>query len=126
MLRSFPSAATIGALSELLARDGIGQDVPVHGMLCFVEGDWPLLGGSLTVEGLDVRWPKKARRIITAPGTLSDDRLRELHRILASEFPPALKAVMTRTSKRDLTATRGHLARGLEARPTVLLHARVN
>ena len=79
----------VDRVSELLARDGIGQDVPVRGMLCFVEGDWPLLGGSFTVGGLDVLWPKKARKIITAPGTLGDDRLRVLHRHLAAEFPPA-------------------------------------
>jgi len=79
----------VDRVSELLARDGIGQDVPVRGMLCFVEGDWPLLGGSFTVGGLDVLWPKKARKIIAAPGTLGDDRLRVLHRHLAAEFPPA-------------------------------------
>ena len=79
----------VDRVSELLARDGIGQDVPVRGMLCFVEGDWPVLGGSFTIGGLDVLWPKKARKIITAPGALSDDRLRVLHRHLAAEFPPA-------------------------------------
>ena len=79
----------VDRVSELLARDGIGQDVPVRGMLCFVEGDWPLVGGSFTVGGLDVLWPKKARKIIAAPGTLGDDRLRVLHRHLATEFPPA-------------------------------------
>jgi len=79
----------VDRVSELLARDGIGKDVPVRGMLCFVEGDWPLVGGSFTVGGLDVLWPKKARKIITAPGALGDDRLRVLHRLLAAEFPPA-------------------------------------
>ncbi len=74
---------------ELLARDGIGQDVPVHGMLCFVEGDWPLVGGSFRIRGVDVLWPRKARKVIAAPGPLRPDRLRELHRHLAAEFPPA-------------------------------------
>ena len=79
----------VDRVREVLTRDGIGQDVPVHGMLCFVEGDWPVLGGSFTIGGLDVLWPKKARKIITAPGPLGDDRLRVLHRHLAGEFPPA-------------------------------------
>jgi hypothetical protein len=79
----------VDRVRELLARDGIGQDVFVRGMLCFVEGDWPVLGGSFTVGGLDVLWPKKARKIISAPGALGDHRLRELHRCLAIEFPPA-------------------------------------
>ena len=79
----------VDRVNELLTRDGIGQDVPVRGMLCFVEGDWPLLGGSFTIGGLDVLWPKKARKIITASGALGDDRLRVLHRHLAAEFLPA-------------------------------------
>lgn len=79
----------VDRVSELLARDGIGQDVPVRGMLVFIEGDWPVIGGSFTVGGLNVLWPKKARKIITAPGPLGDDRLHVLHRHLAAEFPPA-------------------------------------
>ena len=79
----------VDRVNELLTRDSIGRDVPVRGMLCFVEGDWPLLGGSFTIGGLDVLWPKKARKIITASGALGDDRLRVLHRHLAAEFPPA-------------------------------------
>ena len=79
----------VDRVSELLARDGIGEGVPVRGMLCFVEGDWPVLGGSFTIGGLDVLWPKKARKTITAPGALGDDRLRVLRRHLAAEFPPA-------------------------------------
>jgi len=79
----------VSRVREPLARDSIGQDVPVHGMLCFVEGDWPLVGGSFTIRGVDVLWPKKARKTIAAPGPLRADRLRELHRHLAAEFPPA-------------------------------------
>ena len=79
----------VDPVSELLAQDRIGQDVPVRRMLCFVEGDWPVLGGSFTIGGLDVLWPKKARKIITAPGALGNDRFGVLHRHLAAEFPPA-------------------------------------
>ncbi|RKR73479.1 nuclease-related domain-containing protein [Frondihabitans australicus] len=37
----------------------VGDQVPVRGMLCFVEADWPLFGGSFAVRGVDVVWPKK-------------------------------------------------------------------
>jgi hypothetical protein len=76
----------VDRVSELLARYGIGQDVPVRAMLCSVEGDWRVLGGSFT---MDVSWSKKARKIITAPGAVGDDRLRVLPRYLAAELPPA-------------------------------------
>ena len=31
--------------------------VPVRGVLCFVDADWPLFGGSFIVRGVDVVWP---------------------------------------------------------------------
>lgn len=59
------------------------------GMLCFVEGDWPLIGGAFTVEGLHVLWPKAAVKLLTGPGLVNDPQIRALHRSLAATFPPA-------------------------------------
>jgi hypothetical protein len=64
-------------------------DVPVHGMLCFVEADWPLFGGSFPTGGIDVLWPAKATENITVDGPLSGDQVVALHRHLADTFPPA-------------------------------------
>ena len=66
-----------------------GPTVPVRGMLCFVNGNWPLIGGSFTIEDLDVLWPRKAEEIITQPGPFTDDEVRHLHQRLATAFPPA-------------------------------------
>ena len=79
----------VDKVRELLTRIGVNQDVPVHGMLCFVEGDWPLLGGSFSVGGFEVLWPKKVRKIITAAGPIDDEHLQKIHRALAAGFPPA-------------------------------------
>jgi len=38
---------------------------------------------------LDVLWPKKAGKIITAPGALGDEWLHVLHGHLAAGVPPA-------------------------------------
>ena len=35
-------------------------------MLCFVEADWPLMGGDFTIAGVSVLWPKKAASHIWA------------------------------------------------------------
>lgn len=77
-----------------LVRAALGQAdippaVPTHGILCFVDGDWPLIGGSFTVEGLEVLWPGKAQDVITRPGPLTDEQVRALHRVLAKAFPIA-------------------------------------
>ena len=71
-----------------LARSGAGE-VPVHGMLCFVEADWPLLGGSFTILGVDVLWPKKAAETLSRSGPLDDGQIDRLVRRLAASFPPA-------------------------------------
>lgn len=63
-------------------------DVPVLGALCFVEADWPLLGGSFTVCGVEVLWPKKiAARVSAAPtGTVDVERT---WATLTAAFPAA-------------------------------------
>jgi len=64
-------------------------DVPIHGMLCFVEAAWPLIGGSFTTAGIDVLWPKKVTEKITAGGSVTNELAAALHRHLANVFPPA-------------------------------------
>ena len=75
-------------VSAALARSGAG-DVPVHGMLCFVEAAWPLFGGSFTISGVDVLRPKRAAETLTRSGPLGDEQTENLARTLAASFPSA-------------------------------------
>ncbi len=63
--------------------------IPVKGMLCFVEADWPLIGGDFTIAGLRVLWPKKAASYIVQPGSVDAATAEHIHRTLASSFPSA-------------------------------------
>lgn len=72
-----------------LDQDALGASTPVHGMLCFVDGDWPLIGGSFTIEELHVLWPRKAQEHLTRAGPLTRDQIQTLHASLATAFPPA-------------------------------------
>lgn len=63
--------------------------IPVAGMLCFVEADWPLLGGDFTIDGVRVLWPKKAASFILQLGTVDAPITRHIHRTLARAFPSA-------------------------------------
>ncbi|MBC7595298.1 MAG: NERD domain-containing protein [Kineosporiaceae bacterium] len=63
--------------------------VPVGGMLCFVEADWPLIGGDFTIAGLNVLWPKKVASHIIKPGAVDIDTVKRVYQALASSFPPA-------------------------------------
>lgn len=39
-------------------REAVGE-VPITGVLCFVDADWSLFAESFTVNGVQVMWPKK-------------------------------------------------------------------
>ncbi len=64
-------------------------DVPVHGTLCFIEADWPLIGGSFVIADVAVVWPKKLAEGLTAPGAMSEAEVETTHRTLARAFPAA-------------------------------------
>jgi len=78
----------IELVRSALARADLA-DVPVRGMLCFVEADWPLIGGSFTIADVYVLWPKKASEHLLKPGPLDDALMQRAHRHLAATFPPA-------------------------------------
>lgn len=80
-------------LRPLLVRSALGAaglaDVPVHGALCFVEADWPLIGGSFVIADVAVLWPKKLAERLVAAGPLTADDVEAAHRALGPAFPPA-------------------------------------
>lgn len=67
----------------------LGEDVPVQGVLCFVEADWPLIGGAFVTRGVQALWPRKLYPQLALDGPLGDDRIAEVHRTLARGLPPA-------------------------------------
>ncbi|EYR65283.1 hypothetical protein N866_00475 [Actinotalea ferrariae CF5-4] len=64
-------------------------DVPVLGALCFIESDWPLIGGSFVIADVAVLWPKKLAERLVAPGAMSEAEVEAVHRALAQAFPAA-------------------------------------
>lgn len=70
-------------------RDAGWEEIPVHGMLCFIGADWPLIGGAFVIDGVRVVWPKKAVEILLRPGPLTDQTARLVHGLLAATFVPA-------------------------------------
>lgn len=66
----------------------LGDAARVQGILCFVEADWPLIGGDFSVRGVRVVWPRRlAKELLkTEPPTLDVDAV---SRMLAARFPHA-------------------------------------
>ena len=78
-----------GVLKQVdVVRSIVGDEVPVTGVLCFIESDWPLIGGAFTTRGDEILWPKKLYPRLTAGGALESD-VPELHRSLAAALPHA-------------------------------------
>jgi len=69
----------------------IGDDdqPPTRGFLCFVDADWPLIGGSFSTRGVGVLWPKKLASLIAQPGGFGVEQIDAIHRRLAGAFPVA-------------------------------------
>ena len=72
-----------------LVREALAEwpDVPVRGVLCFIDADWPLIGGSFAVNDVAVVWPKKLKSLMTEPGPLVDEEIATLHWTLHEAFP---------------------------------------
>lgn len=67
----------------------IGDDLTVTGVLCFVEADWPLFGGSFITRGVETLWPKKLFAKLNADGPYEPETIAKTHRALATSLPPA-------------------------------------
>jgi hypothetical protein len=79
-----------GVLKQVdIVRGLIGDDLPIHGVLCFVEADWPLIGGSFTTRGVEALGPKRLYPKLKADGPLLTPTVADVHRRLASSLPPA-------------------------------------
>jgi hypothetical protein len=73
-----------GVLKQVdVVRGLLDDDVAVHGVLCFVEADWPLIGGTFTTRGVQALWPKKLYPKLQAEGPFTADTVAEIHRKLA-------------------------------------------
>ena len=60
----------------------------VRGALCFVDGDFPVLGRR-TIRGFAVLPPRRLSRLIGTNGPLSPDQVRAVAAALAAAFPAA-------------------------------------
>lgn len=69
-----------------LVRAVVG-DVPVHGVLCFIGADWPLIGGTFGIRGVQVTSPRRLAKTLRA--TRGPFDAGEVSDLLAARFRPA-------------------------------------
>jgi hypothetical protein len=79
----------VAVVREVLDAADLGE-VCVRGVLCFVEAEWPLIGGDFTVDGVDVLWPKRLdKRLVSGEMVLPPERIDEVVRVIAAALPSA-------------------------------------
>lgn len=79
-----------GVLKQVdVVRDAGAAEVPIHGILCFVEADWPLIGGAFTTHGVEALWQKRLASKLSADGPLDTATIAALHKRLATTLTTA-------------------------------------
>jgi len=77
-----------GVLKQVeVVRALLAAELPVRGVLCFVDADWPLFGGDFTTRGVQGLWPKKLYSQLQAEGPLTPDIVTGIHQDLARALP---------------------------------------
>ncbi len=78
-----------GVLRQVERVRAVVEDVPVRGVLCFVDADWPLFGGEFAIGGVDVLWPGKLLKMLQTPTDAACD-IAATADLLAASFPRAV------------------------------------
>lgn len=56
-----------GVLAQVDRVAAVVGEVPVRGVLCFVDAEWPLIGGGFVTRGVEVLWPGKLLKLLQSP-----------------------------------------------------------
>jgi hypothetical protein len=72
-------AATEAALGE--------AEIPVSPVLCFIDAEWPLLGGPRDFKGVLIESERSLKRRVARPGKLNLEEVRETAMVLAQALP---------------------------------------
>ncbi|MBX6749008.1 MAG: NERD domain-containing protein [Micromonosporaceae bacterium] len=77
-----------GVLGQVELVRGVAGNVPVTGVLCFTDAQWPLRGGPFTIRDVHVVWARRLVKLLAAdqPGGIEVAAIREL---VAAHLPPA-------------------------------------
>jgi hypothetical protein len=71
------------------ALDDASLEMPVHGALCFVGGDWGWRFRPFLIDGVVVTWPRALRAALQCDGPMDEDAREWVAVHLASWFKPA-------------------------------------
>ncbi|MDQ4500758.1 nuclease-related domain-containing protein [Sinomonas sp. ASV322] len=77
-----------GVLKQVNAVRSLVPDMPVTGALCFVEADWPLIGGFFSTRGVHVLSPRRLTKQL-AQEPAGENDVAKAREAVAERFKPA-------------------------------------
>lgn len=76
-----------GVLKQVELVSRVVDVTRVVGVLCFLDADWPLIGGAIATRGVQVTSPRRLTKLLRADS--GDTDVTAVVAILANRFPPA-------------------------------------
>lgn len=78
----------VSAIAQALGAAGIDLDaVPVTPVLCFVDGEWPLLFPPESYKGVRLEGKRSIKKLVAGSQLLDRDQVERIGRVLAIAFP---------------------------------------
>lgn len=77
----------VEAVVAALGNGGVDPLPPITPVLCFVDGEWPLLRPPDSFRGVRLESERSIRKVLTASATLKEVRIKGLARVLATALP---------------------------------------
>jgi hypothetical protein len=71
------------------ALESAGPSMPVSGVLCFKDADWPVFGSSFSTQGIHVTRPNKIAHVLKGDCELSSESRASAQDLLERRFPAA-------------------------------------
>ena len=78
----------VEAVQRAVTAAGIEPSPPVTPVLCFVDGEWPLLWPPTEFHGVKLEGKRSIKKLITATQLIDAPTIGRIHHALAIAFPP--------------------------------------
>jgi Nuclease-related domain len=77
----------VEAVTAVLVGAGVEPPPPITSVLCFIDGDWPLIAPPDSFGGVRLEGPKSLRKAVTSTATLDRAEIQDLAQVLAEALP---------------------------------------
>ena len=77
----------VKAVSDVISLVPNAESIPIQAVLCFVDGEWPLIRPPESYKGVRLEGPRSIVKLLAEPGSLDSDQIATIDRTLSIAFP---------------------------------------